>query len=72
MTNFGLVSKVPWYQEAGYSGVQTVIIMFVKRVFHWEPSVYRRLFFVRPAWAQSNGLESRVCPGSGKDIAEHQ
>jgi len=33
MTNFGLVSKVPWYQETGYSGIQTVIIMFVKKSF---------------------------------------
>lgn len=24
---------------------------------------------VRPAWAQSKGLKSLVCPGSGKDIA---
>ena len=30
------------------------------------------LFFVRPAWAQSKGLKSLVCPSSGKDIAEHQ
>ena len=27
---------------------------------------------VRPAWAQSKGLKSLVCPSSGKDIAEHQ
>jgi hypothetical protein len=34
---------------------------------------YRRfLFYVRPAWAQSSGLKSLVCPSSGKDIAEHQ
>ena len=24
---------------------------------------------VRPAWAQSKGLKSLVCPSSGKDIA---
>jgi hypothetical protein len=28
--------------------------------------------YVRPAWAQSSGLKSLVCPSSGKDIAEHQ
>ena len=27
------------------------------------------LFMVRPAWAQSSGLNSLVCPSSGKDIA---
>ena len=26
-------------------------------------------FMVRPAWAQSYGLKSLVCPSSGKDIA---
>ena len=26
-------------------------------------------FYVRPAWAQSYGLKSLVCPSSGKDIA---
>jgi hypothetical protein len=30
------------------------------------------IFYVRPAWAQSSGLKSLVCPSSGKDIAEHQ
>ena len=26
-------------------------------------------FLVCPAWAQSNGLKSRVCPSRGNDIA---
>jgi hypothetical protein len=33
-------------------------------------SLETNLFYVRPAWAQSQGLKSLVCPSSGKDIAK--
>jgi hypothetical protein len=32
-------------------------------------SVKGAFVLVRPAWAQSRGLKSLVCPSSGKDIA---